>query len=362
MKSYLLNFLIPCKREYIFIFLTATIFSIFSFTKTFSEENVFTVNNVSIKASIDLNFSRDKYINKSFEDSFNILMKKILLRRDLEKVQNVNLKKIRSLIKSFQILEESYRQYKYTAKIKIVFNDTKVKNFLREKNISFSQPENITVVFFPILFVNNEVQNFNENYFHKNWEEVKILNDSINFILPIEDLDDISMIVKMKDRIEDINIDPLINKYDVKNYVFALIDYNEQKLNIHLKTNFNEQKVSKNFLYNIKSIDDKLSLKNISEDLKLKINDLWKEENLVNLLMPLSIDLKFNQKSIRELDELNKIFYEISIIDKHQLKEFNINDSHFKIYYYGNPKKLKTELLRFGYNLENDQGSWKLYK
>ena len=175
MKSYLLNFLIPCKREYIFIFLTATIFSIFSFTKTFSEENVFTVNNVSIKASIDLNFSRDKYINKSFEDSFNILMKKILLRRDLEKVQNVNLKKIRSLIKSFQILEESYRQYKYTAKIKIVFNDTKVKNFLREKNISFSQPENITVVFFPILFVNNEVQNFNENYFIKIGRKLRFL-------------------------------------------------------------------------------------------------------------------------------------------------------------------------------------------
>ena len=28
----------------------------------------------------------------------------------------------------------------------------------------------------------------------------------------------------MKDRIEEIDIDPFVNKYDVKNYVFALIN------------------------------------------------------------------------------------------------------------------------------------------
>ena len=43
------------------------------------------------------------------------------------------------------------------------------------------------------------------------------------------------------------------------------------------------------------------------------------------------------------------------------LEEFNINYSFFKIYYYGNPKRLRTELLKFGYQLNNDQGHWGLY-
>ena len=68
-------------REYIFIFLTATIFLSITFTKSFSEENVFTINNVKVKGALDLNFSREKYLNKAFLDSFDILMTKILLTK-----------------------------------------------------------------------------------------------------------------------------------------------------------------------------------------------------------------------------------------------------------------------------------------
>ena len=43
---------------------------------------------------------------------------------------------------------------------------------------------------------------------------------------------------------EQLNIDSFVNKYDVKNYAFVLMDYQNKKLNIHLKTNFNNNKIS----------------------------------------------------------------------------------------------------------------------
>jgi len=173
MKSYLLlKYLVDNLREYIFIFFTATIFLFILFTKSFSEENVFTINNVTVKGEIDLNFSREKYINKAFLNSFEILMNKILLSRDLTKMNNIKLKQIKSLINHFQILEESYRKDEYKAKIKIFYSDVKIKKFLRQKNISFSQPENISAIFFPVLFVNNEIKNFDENFFYKQWEAI----------------------------------------------------------------------------------------------------------------------------------------------------------------------------------------------
>ena len=86
MKNYLLlKYLISFLREYIFIFLTATIFLFTTSTKSFSEENVFIINNVKIVGTVDLNFSREKYLNKAFLDSFEILMSKVLLSRDLKK-------------------------------------------------------------------------------------------------------------------------------------------------------------------------------------------------------------------------------------------------------------------------------------
>ena len=362
MKSYLLlKYLVDNLREYIFIFFTATIFLFILFTKSFSEENVFTINNVTVKGEIDLNFSREKYINKAFSNSFEILMNKILLSRDLTKMNNIKLKQIKSLINHFQILEESYRKDEYKAKIKIFYSDVKIKKFLRQKNISFSQAENISAVFFPVFFINDEMQNLNDNFFYKYWTEIEIKNELINFILPLEDLEDISKIMKMKNRIEELDVDTLVNKYDVKSYVFALMDYQDKKLNIHVKTNFNNNKISKNFLYEVENINDEPALNYILKDLKLKVTDIWKEENLVNLLMPLSISLQYQHSNLEDLDKLRNIFYKISIIDSYTLEEFNINNSFFKIYYYGNPKKLRSELLKFGYQLKNDQGYWQLY-
>ncbi len=362
MKNYLLlKYLSSLLRQYFLIFFTATIFLFTFSTKSFSEENVFTINNITVKGKIDLNFSREKYINKAFLNSFEILMNKILLSRDFTKINNIKLKQIQSLVNSFQILEESYRKDEYEVKIKISYNDIKVKKFLNQKNISFSQPENITAVFFPVFFINGEIQDFSENFFYKNWTEIEIKNELINFILPLEDLDDISKITEKKNRIEELDVDVLVNKYDIKSYVFALIDYRDKNLNIHVKINFLNNKINKNFSYEVQNINDELILNSILKDLKFKITDLWKEENLINLLMPLSIRLHYQHLNLEDLDKLRNIFYKIGIIDSYTLEEFNINNSFFKIYYYGNPKKLRSELLKFGYQLKNDQGHWRLY-
>jgi len=362
MKKYLLlKYLITFLREYIFIFLTATIFLFITFTKSFSEENVFTINNVEVKGTVDLNFSREKYLNKAFLNSFEMLKTKILLSRDLNKINNIKLEQIKKLISSFQILEESYSKDAYKINIKIVYNEVKVKKFLGKKNISFSQPESISAVFYPVLFVNGEIQNFNEIFFYKQWTKVVIENEIINFILPLEDLEDISKIIEMKNRIEELNIDTFIYQYNVENYVFALMDYQNKKLNIHLKINFNNDKTSKNISYDLKNINDEQELSSILKDLKLIITELWKEKNLINLSMPLSIKLKFQHKNIKNLDELRNTFKKIDLINNYTLEEFNINNSFFKIYYYGVPKKLKSELSKFGYQLENIQGFWQLY-
>ena len=64
----------------------------------------------------------------------------------------------KNLIKSFQLLDESYKEDIYRANIKIIYNEAKTKDFLGKKNISFSNPENISAVFFPLLYINGEIQ------------------------------------------------------------------------------------------------------------------------------------------------------------------------------------------------------------
>ena len=53
-------------REYIFIILTATIFYAILISESFSNDDVFIVDNVTVEGKVNLNFSRDQYIDKVF--------------------------------------------------------------------------------------------------------------------------------------------------------------------------------------------------------------------------------------------------------------------------------------------------------
>ena len=359
-KIIMFKYLASKGRQYIFIFLTATILLIFPFSKSYSQENIFIVNKVKVTGQVDKNFSRKNYINEALSKSFKMLMSKILVSSDLGKTGKVKLNEIKSFINSFQILSENYKKGNYEVSFKIFYNEKKIKDFLANNNISYSQPSKITVVFFPALFVEEQMQSYNKNYFYKKWLEVEIENKLIDFILPIEDLDDLLKLEKMKNNIKDFDAKNLVKKYDVENYVFLFMYYDNKKLNTHLRANFDGNEINKNFSYEITNIKNEEKLNFVLKDLKIKITDLWKEMNFINLLMPLSINVKFKHNNIKNLDKIKNILYKIKLIDNYTLEDFDIHYSHFKIYYYGNPKKLKSELFKFGYDLKDSQNHWEL--
>ena len=153
MKSYFLSkYLKKFLKEYIFIFLTSIILLLIPSTKSFSEESVFTINEVKVKGGIDINFSREKYINSAFSNSFDILMNKILLTSDLKKVEKVKLKDIKNLVSSFKIQEESYREDIYSVEIEVTYSEKKVKEFLRNKIYIFLY-QKIFLQFFSRYFI-----------------------------------------------------------------------------------------------------------------------------------------------------------------------------------------------------------------
>ena len=112
-------------------------------------------------------------------------------------------------------------------------------------------------------------------------------------------------------------------------------------------------------IYGGEQANEKISI--TVKDLKILITEIWKEENIINLSMPLTLIIKFQHKDLKKLDELKKSLNKISIINDFSLQEFDIINSFLKIKYYGNPKKLRSELSGFGYQLKNDQGYWRLY-
>jgi len=349
-------------RDYIFIFLTATILLILSTSKLTAKENIFTVEDIKIEGSVDLSFTREKFIDRAFKKAFNKLLSKILILEDQAKLKNLKLNEIKNLIFSFKILDEKINNKQYLGTFEVLFNDIKIKQLLSKKNISFFEPKNTSVVFFPVLFINNEVKIFDENYFYKNWLMDYSKDETIKFILPLEDLEDIRSVSIKKNDIEKMNFKNIAKKYNIENYATTIMSYEKNELKVYVKTSLDSKEYSENILYELKDWKDKARLSFIIKDLRIKILDMWKKANLINVPSPLNILVQFKFDKLKDLDNLEEIFQKINVINKYSLEKFDIKNSFFKINYYGNPMKLNEEFAKFKYNLKDNQGYWELEK
>ena len=89
-------------------------------------------------------------------------------------------------------LYEKYNNLTYSSKANVYFNPQKISNFFGEKGIVFANPKKITLVFFPILYDNNKIKLFNENVFFREWNKTLEQSELINFIIPIEDIEELN--------------------------------------------------------------------------------------------------------------------------------------------------------------------------
>ena len=96
-------------------------------------------------------------------------------------------------------------------------------------------------IIYPILILNSELQVFSKNKFFEEWN-VEEEFDNIDFVLPVENLDDIAFIKKIKSVLEEINLNQLVDNYEINNSAILILRYDENILNVFLKTNFNSLK------------------------------------------------------------------------------------------------------------------------
>ena len=61
---------------------------------------------------------------------------------------------------------------------------------------------------------------------------------NIDFILPVENLEDINFIKKNLSNLEEISLENLLKIMKLKNSAILILRHNNKKLNVFLKTNF----------------------------------------------------------------------------------------------------------------------------
>ena len=345
-------------KKIIFFFLLILLF-LYKTQNVFANQDVFTVDKIIIEGKIKQNNYKERYLDIAFRKGFEKLLSNILKIQDQKKVFSTELAIIKSFVQSYRIVKEQDINGKYLAEISLSFKEDSINQFFKNNGISYSASQNFETLIYPIFIKNSELQVFSGNKFFEEWNMSKEF-EGVNFILPVESLDDLVFIKKNKDELEEIELQSLVDKYEITNSAILILRYDENNLNVFIKTNFKGSKKLKKVDIFVKDLNNYKVREETILKLKSIVHDMWKEQNLIDASTPsyLTLNTKFNEPhSLGEV--INKI-KKINIIKSYNIQELNKNNAKIKIKYLGKIKSLENFLIQSGFNLKIQDNKWNL--
>jgi len=340
---------------YIFFLFFLIIFAKFSTIEAIA--NTYKIVDLEISKPYDKNFNKEEIIDIAFEKAFQQLILKIttIEKNQIKKLSS--LKNIYSLVESFSIVDEKFVDNKYISRFEVEFNKKKLFNYLQNKNIFPSIPKDKDLLLIPILINNekNQVLLFSENSFYTNWNKSDENYFLLNYILPNEDIEDINLIKKNINNIEDYNFNEIISKYAIKDYIILILFQKDNNFNALMKINLNNKLIISNKKFNW---DENQSIENIIQNLKLEFENHWKKLNIINTSIKLPITISVDSKNYNLIKELEKKLKDLDLISSYHIDYFSNEQLIYKIIYNSTPNKFINEFSNSNIKLNTDNSVW----
>ena len=345
---------------YFFFLLLILIFIKFSTIKVIADN--YTVKNINIKEQYDINFNKDKVINKGFEKAFKSLIFRIVENKDKNSFDNISKNKIRSLIDNFSITNEKFLNNNYEVDFEVKFDKKNLLSFIRSKDVISSVPKNADILLIPILIdiQTNELKYFNQNYFYNNWNKVNENYFLLKYNLPDENIENFNLFQRIKNNIENNDLSEITSKYNFKN-IFVVIFYkNNNELKIFSKIRFSNSNFTFNINQNNVNYDDKESLNKVILNLKNVYEDKWKLLNKINTSIVIPIKISVKNSNFRLSDKLENVLNQSDFVYEYKIEKMNSKEIIYKVIYNSNLDKLLNSLEASGININSSGDIWKI--
>ena len=329
-----------------------------------SSNLLYDVNNVEVSSKIKNNSNKGRLVELAFEKAFIIFINKTLLRDDAISLYKTDKKIIKDLVLTYQIINNKNNNSKENISIfNIKFDSKKVNEFLAKRGISYADISNISLTLLPILIKDKNILLYEENFFHKNWvksEEIKknTNEELISYNLALESIEDLEYINNNKENMDLIDIKKINSFNGNINYALVIIYSAEDKFKAFIKTSIKDKNINRNI--NL-SLDNKnKSYEEAIIILKKEINQIWKEQNLIDVNTPSFLDFFLEIKKIDDYLKLKSILDSIDVIENYSVLEMTNVYSKIRIKYKGKVNKIKDKLSEKKINIKILDNIWKL--
>ena len=346
--------------KFLYIFFVILSLNIFFFSTVKSEGKAFQIDNIEISRPFKINFNKNDVIDEGFRKAYSELISLIVKSSDQKKIKKIQLNEIKGMIESFTIKEEKFIDETYSVNLGVIFNKRKIFNYLENKNVFPSIPKKKTFLFIPIIIDESEkdLLIFYNNQIFDEWNKNQKKSHLLNYILPTEDLEELNLLKSKFENIEKYDFKEITKKYDLKDFIIALIFKNQNELRILSKINLNENTVIKNQTYENINFKNKEKLDQLIEDLKLIYEDYWKKENLINTSIKLILNIRANNLENNKISAFEKILNETDLIYDFFISKFDKNYTYYQIIFNGTPNVFLQNMSDKNYNFDTQNSIW----
>ena len=345
-----------------YLFILSIIVFLFKTETVFSAETIYDVNNIQVSGKLNSNLDNNKLIEEAFRKAFLIFINKTLLEKDIETLSKTNIQIIKDFIFTHQITSQKKSiDEEIILTVNVKFDPKKINNYLSINNISYADISEISISILPILRKENNLFIFSDNFFYNEWNKTE--NDKknteaqlINYNLALENAEDLFYINNNRENLELIDINKLNSLSEEKNKIFLIFTLNEDT-KVFIKAYFNEKEVIKNITLNNNSTDDYNSLIMNVKDL---INQIWKEQNLIDINTPAYLDIIFDIKKINDFLKFRTFLDTLDIIDNYSILEITNKYAKIRMKYKGKISNLREKFLNEKININIENNEWSL--
>ncbi len=329
----------------------------------FSTENIqaktFSINDIEISTPFEINFDKNNIIDEGFLQAFDMLVLSIVQTKDQKKLNKTPLSLIKGMIETFSIKEEKFIDEIYYLSLNVSFNKKKILNLMEKKNIFPSPPVEKNIFFLPIIVDrdSDDISIFSENYIFNNWNSNNQKYHLLRYILPTEDLEDFNLIKRNSKYLESYNFSEIIKKYNLDEYIIAIIFKENNMIKVLNKINFNQQENLKNISFQNLNIDNDQEANKLVESLKIIYENYWKSKNEINTSVKISLTISINNDNSK-ISKFEEILNDMDLVYDFSIYKFDNKDSFYKIIFNGSPEHFIKIMKNKNYKFDIQNQIW----
>jgi len=341
------------------IFFSFVLFIIIIFS-TSSNANLFKISDLEISEPFELNFNKEKVIEKGFIEAFHELTSMITTSGDKKKIADTELVIIKGLIDSFTMSNERFINNKYYVNFDVNFNKKNILGFFENKNIFPSIPQKKNLLLIPIIVdvQLDKILLFSNNVFYEKWNKNNERFYLLNYLLPSEDLEDFNLLLQNNKSIENYDFKEIIKKYDLNDFIITIIYKNNNDLKILSKIQLNQFFKIDNQAYENIELSNEKDLELVLTNLKISYENYWKNINQINTSIKFPLTIAVNAIKHEKIKMLENSLNELDLVSSFEISKINNQNIYFKVIYNGSPDKFLNDMKNKNIIIINQNQIW----